>query len=239
MRWRDISTSISLCVAHSDAARRLLLVNGIADEKILFSPPGFDLQDLPAADSSKISAATAGVRFGFVGRLCGHKGVQTLVESWKKANPQLPESCTLTFWGDPKFGDAESVAAIEQLAKFDPRVTLRGGFSRVQLAEVYGSMDVLIVPSEWFDNCPFVISEAFTFGIPVIGSDFGGISTMVEEGQNGWLFPMKDSSVLASIISDLARSPQKIAIAANGVNPPRPFTNHADEVLAEIAKLIV
>jgi glycosyltransferase involved in cell wall biosynthesis len=145
----------------------------------------------------------------------------------------------LTFWGDPKFGDAESVAAIEQLAKFDPRVTLRGGFSRVQLAEVYGSMDVLIVPSEWFDNCPFVISEAFTFGIPVIGSDFGGISTMVEEGQNGWLFPMKDSSVLASIISDLARSPQKIAIAANGVNPPRPFTNHADEVLAEIAKLIV
>jgi glycosyltransferase involved in cell wall biosynthesis len=235
-RWKEICDSVDLFVAHSEAAQQLLLVNGIAEERILFSTPGFDADDRESMPARKATSSEAIVRFGFVGRLCAQKGVETLVNSWHQIAEDL--QCTLQFWGDPQFGDAESVAAVRRLAARDSRVTLRGGFSRSQLADVYGSIDVLIVPSEWFDNCPFVISEAFLFGIPVIGADFGGISTMVKDGHNGWLFQMKDSSSLARIVVELTHFPKLISSARQNVTPPRSFTAHAAEIVSAAARMI-
>ncbi|MBL8812544.1 MAG: glycosyltransferase [Planctomycetaceae bacterium] len=235
-RWHEIQASVDVFVAHSEAARQLLLENGIGDPKILFSPPGFDSSDARIHRPSPATTPTNPVRFGFVGRLCAQKGVETLIDSWRKINATL--DCELHFWGDPRYGDVSSVEAVKQIAQDDCRVRLRGGFSRQELSSVYGSMDVLVVPSEWFDNCPFVISEAFLFGVPVIGADFGGISTMIQDGHNGWLFPMKDSSRLASIIERLTNSPHRIRAVAANVQPPREFVDHAAEVIKEASELV-
>jgi glycosyltransferase involved in cell wall biosynthesis len=235
-RWRDIRESVSLYIAHSEAARQLLLVNGIGEGEIMFSVPGFEAAESTTRFDVPTRLPGETVRFGFVGRLCQQKGVDTLVESWRQVDSSL--NCSLQFWGDPKFGDATTVAAIQRIAAEDARVVVQGGFARGQLPEVYSSIDVLIVPSEWFDNCPFVISEAFMFGIPVIGADFGGISTMIQDGGNGWLFPMKDACALARIIEELAKSPDRIQKAASNVCMPRPFADHAKEIMVAASKMI-
>ena len=61
-------------------------------------------------------------------------------------------------------------------------------------------MDVVVVPSIWPENSPFVIHEAFLAGVPVVASRIGGIPELVEDGRNGLLFPVGDADRLASLI---------------------------------------
>jgi glycosyltransferase involved in cell wall biosynthesis len=95
---------------------------------------------------------------------------------------------------------------------------------------VYDSIDVLVVPSEWFDNCPFVISEAFAAGVPVVGADFGGISSMIRHEVDGLLFPMGDARCLARALLRLAGSPQTVQALARNTRPPRDARDHVQEL---------
>lgn len=55
-----------------------------------------------------------------------------------------------------------------------------------QLAELFGLSDLLIYPS-WSDNFPLVILEAMSCGVPVIGSNVGGIPEIIRNNVNGYL----------------------------------------------------
>ena len=41
----------------------------------------------------------------------------------------------------------------------------------------------IIVPSEWYENNPMTVLEAFAYGRPVIGADIGGIPEIVIDGK--------------------------------------------------------
>ena len=53
------------------------------------------------------------------------------------------------------------------------RCSFTGGFDRREMAQVYGGLDVLVVPSLWLENSPLVIHEAFMHGVAVVGSASG------------------------------------------------------------------
>jgi glycosyltransferase involved in cell wall biosynthesis len=44
------------------------------------------------------------------------------------------------------------------------------------------------MPSEWYENAPMSVLEAFAYGKPVIGARIGGIPEMIDEDVNGYLF---------------------------------------------------
>lgn len=54
----------------------------------------------------------------------------------------------------------------------------------------------VLVPSEWYENNPLTIVEAYSVGKPVIGSNIGGIPELIIEGRTGFLFEMGDSGGL-------------------------------------------
>lgn len=56
--------------------------------------------------------------------------------------------------------------------------------------------EAVILPSLWYENYPVSIIEAFCCGIPVIGSDIGGVPFIIEEGKNGLLFEAGDNDSL-------------------------------------------
>jgi len=67
-------------------------------------------------------------------------------------------------------------------------------------------MDVLVVPSTWYENTPFVVLEAFAAGVPVIAADLGGLGEIVDE-KNGLLFAAGDPAALRRRIEQVAGDP--------------------------------
>jgi glycosyltransferase involved in cell wall biosynthesis len=59
------------------------------------------------------------------------------------------------------------------------------------------------------DAFPGVVLEAMACGVPVIGSNTGGIPDMVEHGVNGWLVPPNDAQVLATTIQAVLSNDRK------------------------------
>ena len=58
----------------------------------------------------------------------------------------------------------------------------------------------VIVPSEWYENNPMTIIEAFALGKPVIGANIGGIPEIVIHNKTGFLFKSRDGDDLANAI---------------------------------------
>jgi glycosyltransferase involved in cell wall biosynthesis len=74
-----------------------------------------------------------------------------------------------------------------------------------ELNEIISGASFIIVPSEWYENNPMTIIEAYAHGIPVIGSSIGGIPEIIDEGKTGFLFEPKDTDSLTQKLK-LARS---------------------------------
>lgn len=88
-----------------------------------------------------------------------------------------------------------------------PNVSLMGFQTGSALAALYASSDMSVVPSSW-ENFPFVVMEAMSSGIPVIGSRVGGIPEMIVDGQTG---------VLVDITRGQTHGPRAGAILAESI----------------------
>jgi glycosyltransferase involved in cell wall biosynthesis len=81
-------------------------------------------------------------------------------------------------------------------------------------------LDVLVVPSIWYENSPLVIYSAQAAGCPVIASNLGGMAEVVEHEKNGLLFEAGDVAGLSSAIERLVGDRQLLQqLAANAIKP--------------------
>ncbi|MDJ0753652.1 MAG: glycosyltransferase family 4 protein [Ardenticatenaceae bacterium] len=156
--------------------------NTLTEQRVDLLRHGHDLSWRPA-DGSKTPARK--IRFGYIGQIKAIKGVHLLVEAFH----QLPSYHTaqLDIWGSLTL-DRPYVQHLRQLVNDSASIKLHGRFSREKLAEVLANIDVLIVPSLWYENAPLTIQEAFAVKTPVIATDLGGMAEAVTHEVNGLLF---------------------------------------------------
>ena len=116
----------------------------------------------------------------YIGRLSGEKGVGTLLQAYRSLKNQIP----LKIVGDgPEREDLERNARIAE-----SRVTFTGYLSGTALTDELLGAKGIVMPSEWYENAPLSLLEAFAYHKPVIGARIGGIPEMIEDGSNGYLF---------------------------------------------------
>ncbi|MEO2092731.1 MAG: glycosyltransferase [bacterium] len=147
------------------------------------------------------------VRFGFVGSLVWYKGGEVLMRAM--AELDRPRAL-LNVYGpwDPE-GD-EHHGELERLAR-GAAVEFKGRFDNSRLSEVYSQIDVLIVPSIWFENSPITIHEAYLTRTPVLASDIGGMAEFVRDGVDGLHFKVADPSDLAAKMRRFVDEPGLLA----------------------------
>lgn len=146
---------------------------------------------------------------GFIGRLYPYKGAHLLAGAFRQIDPA---QARLRIWGDPPVPDDEGYYhALKHDVEGAPHISLEGGFPPDQLAQVLGQIDVLVVPSTWYENNPLVILEAFAMGIPVIAGDVGGMAELVEHEKNGLLFRTGDREDLAAKLRLLIEQPERLS----------------------------
>ena len=157
------------------------------------------------------------VVFGFVGRVAEEKGVHVLLDAASKLSTHA-SSAAVEIWGDPD-QEASYAARSRAIAPTGLPVCFRGRFPRDRLAQVYGQIDVLVVPSIWDENSPLVVHEAFAAGIPVIASDVDGLREVIADGTDGVLFPAGDPEALAATMARLVEDPALIEQLRAGIRP--------------------
>jgi glycosyltransferase involved in cell wall biosynthesis len=134
------------------------------------------------------------ITFGFIGRLLSSKGIEFLLDSFIRHSP---ESWRLVVAGSGKL-EYESYLK----AKFGhDRVSFIGS---VPPEDFFGRIDFTVVPSLWEDTFPGVVFESFFYGVPVLGSNRGGIPEMIQEGVNGVLFDPDVCGSLQALMSEVA-----------------------------------
>jgi glycosyltransferase involved in cell wall biosynthesis len=78
--------------------------------------------------------------------------------------------------------------------------------SPAEMAQLFSAVDLYVCSSRE-DNLPNTVLEAMACGVPVLGSNVGGIPDMVIDGQTGRLFPVGDSQALADLLGDVLQQP--------------------------------
>ena len=144
------------------------------------------------------------------GRLSAEKGIDVAI----RAIAHLPEPAHLDIAGDgPVRADLESLAAAEAPG----RVTFHGRLPKSALFDLLRRSSVAVVPSTWYENQPMAVLESLAIGLPVIGSDLGGIPELVDPGRDGLLVPAGDDKALATAMGEiLGDSTRALAMGQNG-----------------------
>jgi len=209
--WLDLSerhayvlgklAQADLLVAPSAFLRDRFLETGFFDpERIVHSDYGTRVPPGAGVRSKRPSKI---VRFGFVGSLVEHKGVATLVEAASRLDPSRAE---LGIHGAFRPEDDGFHARLEALAHGGP-VRFRGPFDHDRIGEIHHDIDVLVVPSLWFENSPLTIHEAFLHGTPVVASGIGGMKELVRDGVDGFHARPGDAQHLASVLQRFVDDP--------------------------------
>ncbi len=199
---------------------------GIAADKLVYSRQGRDFAKLDPAALTKTPANH--LRIGYIGQIAEIKGVHVLLEAVQKIaqdNLQVVVYGNLTPF--PRY-----TARLQASERQDKRIRLAGMYERHEVSRVFREIDVLVVPSLWYENSPNVILEAFAHRTPVLVSNLGGMAELVEDGKNGLLFAVGNANDLARQIHRLLNEPGLLAALQNGIQPVKTTAQEMDELEA-------
>src|SRR5262249_25394300 len=126
---------------------------------------------------------------GFAGALLPHKGVHILLEAiarlgWKRTRVRLAGPVS-----DSSYQDVLRAAAI------DLNVEFTGTVASAEMPRFLRTLDILVLPSLWPENLPFIMLEAHAGNVPVIASRLAGVKEQI--GQENLLFEPGSADALA------------------------------------------
>ena len=194
-------------VVVSNATKNYVLSLGAASETIEVLHNGVDLNRFRPLTGikdemrrklgiSKDSNVVLTVR-----RLVYKNGIDTLIESARKA---IKQNLRLVFLVAGKGPDFEEIKEkIGQLG-IQKNFRLTGFISDEDLPFYYNAADFFVLPSKSGEGLPLVALEAMACGVPVIATNVGGISEVIDE-DHGKLVPPNSPDSLAEAILEFSR----------------------------------
>jgi glycosyltransferase involved in cell wall biosynthesis len=222
-KTQQILEAVDLFVAPSRFLAREFERYGVPREKILVSDNGIDTHALAHCPHKSPGPV---VRFGFLGSWMPSKGVHVLIEAFRG----LTENARLIVYGAEPAGDPGVYARRILETASDRRISFQGRIDPREVATAFAGMDVLVVPSLWFENAPLTIREAFTARTPVVASRCGGMAEAVRDGVDGLLFAPGDAADLRRTLRRLIADPELIAAMSRRTLPAKSLEEQTSEL---------
>lgn len=163
---------VTLFVTPDVFLKEKLVQGGISEDRIRVISNPFEV----AAISPTVGRGDYAL---YVGRLIRPKGIFTLLEA------SLQSDCPpVVIVGDGE--EAEQVKS--HPAVRSGKANFVGPLYGARFTEMLEKAAFVVVPSEWYDNLPMIVCQAFSAGKPVIASRINGIPEFVRHEENGLLF---------------------------------------------------
>lgn len=129
----------------------------------------------------------------YSGRLSKEKGVLNLIEAFSNLINEN-NNYKLFIAGDGP--EKEKIIEFIKDKKINDNIKLLGYISQKDLKGYTRRCTFLVVPSIWYENCPYSILETQAIGKPIIGANIGGIPELVKDGENGFIYNSCDVNEL-------------------------------------------
>jgi len=177
-------------VANAEAVRRFYIRSGIPEHKIVVIRNGLDLSRF-AAIRRTAAAEDAAKIIGTVARLEDQKGVVYLLEAVGLLKSR-GHDIHLVVVGDGPLKDK----LIQRCAQLEITDRVRFAGRSDDAAALVATWDAFVLASLW-EGLPNVVIEAQALGVPVVATDVGGVSELIENGKTGLLVAPRDPQDLA------------------------------------------
>jgi glycosyltransferase involved in cell wall biosynthesis len=198
-------------IAISTEIRTGLLARGITAQRIHNIPNAVDLEKfrpVSAAEKSRLCQKLAlpadRTLVIYSGRLSRAKGLPMLIEAWPALIERHPDLCLLVVGsGRISFDNCEDyVTEFVRTHNLSDHVKFLGETSYVQ--EYLQAADLFVFPTE-YEGFSLALVEALGCALPVAVTSVGAAPDLIQDGQNGFMFPPKNSAaMLATIEAALA-----------------------------------
>ena len=226
---RQVIGAATRLIAPTDFVRRWHSARGVPTDRLRVLPPG--LESAAAVHGSRQRSDRGTVRFAYIGGLSWQKGVHILVDAFRR----IQGRGELWIAGDESF-DPAYVARLR--AQAAPGVRFLGRLAREEVWQTLGQVDVVAVPSLWYETFSFLVSEAFTMGTPVVASNLGALADRVRDGVDGLLISPGDVDAWGAALEELVREPGLLARLRSNVRPAMTHDEHIRRIESLYAEMI-
>jgi glycosyltransferase involved in cell wall biosynthesis len=176
-----------------------------------------------AATNRRPEASTRGglLRVGFFGQISALKGINVLLEAAEIMEQRKATDVVVEIYGDysgaPPDFQTEFISRIKNVGR---NVKFHGPYDQQRVDALMQAVDLVVVPSIWWENSPLVIQESLRNRRPVVCSDVGGMAEKVRDGIDGFHFPVGNSIALASLLLQLVETPGRLANVGKSMGAP-------------------
>ncbi len=201
---------------------RLMFLNGANESKLSLCRHGLPIgaqYDKTQSYHKKGDFLT----IGYLGRFNYVKGIHILIKAVRKIFPDIELKVKL--YGSANSREEEKyLDKLKRIKKNDNRIIFSGKLPAKGQKKFFKEIDILAVPSLCLEAGPLVVLEAFSHGVPVVGSNLGGIAELVKDKKNGilvepgniksWQKALQDIFYNPGLIDEMAKNTPKIKTIA-------------------------
>jgi glycosyltransferase involved in cell wall biosynthesis len=174
------------------------------------------------------------IRFGYIGQIAAHKGVDILIDAYLRVKGA---DQSLVIYG-PDDQDRAYMDRLRKQVGGRPDIEFRKTFPRDELPVKLSDLDMLVIPSRWYENSPLVLLYALATRTPVTVTDVKGMTEFVKDNWNGYTFPMNDVNRLAAILQKVVDNPVSIERLSENAVYQKDTADHAKDVLALYERIL-
>lgn len=187
------SSKVDRYIALTDFAREKFVDGGLPEQKLVVKPNFV----------KDVGRGKPGGEYAlFVGRISEEKGLDVALDAWEDGDLSLPLRIV---------GDGPIAPDVRTRSEHLENVDYLGRKPRNEVLMLMKEAAVLVMPSIWYEGLPMTIVEAFSTGLPVVTSNLGAMSGLIDHGQTGLHFKPRSSLDLAVQIRKVASQPDKVA----------------------------
>src|SRR3989338_6268262 len=226
MRKEKAAEAFNYIIAISKFLKRTYTQMGYPDERIFVAAPDINV------DRFRPGSATGTFQALYMAYTTPLKGLHYLLEAWNSLDLKDAELVLVGGYGAIP---AELKQRYERLIHANPTIRWVGKTQRPE--EYYSRASVFVLPSLTEGN-PHVVMEAMASGLPVITTE--NAAGLVEDGQSGFVVPIRDSAALRTKIEYLYHH-RDVAVrmgreARNAIEHKKPFGEAIFDIYQEILR---